>query len=138
MPDTTEQKDNTSKIFEWGVLELFGRLKLAGKLSEESKFGTLYCRIDIPLTDGTFFPRFFSSGAIYGFAPVTEAQARAFAKHVDPSPIAAWEIPELTRNQLLNRWTQCPQLLQCNGNKPCSECNIYREMMSAHEPDPDA
>ncbi len=37
---------------QWGVLEMYGHIKHAGKISEENRFGTVMGRIDVPLDRG--------------------------------------------------------------------------------------
>jgi hypothetical protein len=77
---------------QWAILELMGHRKLAGLVSEESRFGTVMCRIDVPGPDGK------SVTQCYAVTPVTEQVARAFAAKSSPAPVQRWELqlPEKT------------------------------------------
>lgn len=100
----------------WGILELMGHVRLAGRISEEEKFGGKLGRIDIPrpslkdcpackgqlLTDGSecpvegcggFTTQFFNASSIYRLTPTTEEVARHVAVNCQPSPVHAWELP---------------------------------------------
>ncbi len=47
----------------WAIVELMGHVKLAGKLTEEEKFGTKMGRLDIPAGEGC-------SGVSAGWCPI--------------------------------------------------------------------
>lgn len=107
----------------WAVVELMGHVRLGGRLTEEEKFGAKLGRLDIPMTpdpkcpgcgpngDGTvigpmgesmvpcpacggFVTQFFGGGSVYRITIVDEAAARAVAKHAQPAPVHAWELPK--------------------------------------------
>ena len=40
----------------WCVLEQMGHVRMAGRVTEEERFGVMMGRIDIPRDDGTFRP----------------------------------------------------------------------------------
>lgn len=81
---------------QWCVLELMGHRKLAGLVSEETRFGTVMCRIDVPAGKG-FVTQFYGGSSIYACTPTTEELARAFAKkHADAhAPVSKYELPQL-------------------------------------------
>ena len=79
----------------WAVVDLLGHKRLAGKVSEENRFGTVVGRIDIPKPDGGFTTVYFSGASIYQMTPCTEEVARAAAKGSQPEPVHAWEMPKL-------------------------------------------
>lgn len=81
-----------SNVASWAVLELMGHVRLAGRVSEEERFGTKMGRIDIPQPDGSFTTQFFSGGSIYRMTPCTEEVARAVAKSSEREPVYAWDI----------------------------------------------
>lgn len=111
----------------WAVLELMGHVKLAGKVTEEERFGSKMGRIDIPgivpcgLLDseshkiapdacpqcagtGTverFSTQYFSGSSIYRLTPVTEEVARAVAANHKPQPISPWELPRALTHQAI-------------------------------------
>ncbi|MFO0806058.1 MAG: hypothetical protein U0791_23380 [Gemmataceae bacterium] len=101
----------------WAVVELMGHVKLAGRLTEEEKFGAKLGRIDIPtgkpcsLADceshqiapdacpechgaETFITKFFGGGSIYSVTIVSEAVARHIAKKSHPEPVHSWDFPK--------------------------------------------
>ena len=77
----------------WAIVELMGHVKLAGKLTEEEKFGTKLGRIDIPQEEG-FITQFFGGGTIYRITIVTEAVARQVNRQTSPAPISPWDFPK--------------------------------------------
>jgi hypothetical protein len=83
----------------WAILELMGHRRLAGKVTEEERFGVKMCRIDIPqelVDDGApFVTQYYGGGAIYCLTPSSEAAARVAAKMSRPGPVHAWELPAL-------------------------------------------
>jgi hypothetical protein len=80
---------------EWAVVEVMGRLKIAGRVTEATLFGTALCRVDIYPGDAAepVLTRMFGGSAIYCVTPCTEATARAFALGHQPEPVARWELP---------------------------------------------
>lgn len=76
---------------QWGILELMGHVRLAGRITEESHFGAALGRIDIPSGDG-FTTQYFGGGSIYRLTPTTEDIARSVAAHNQPQPVARWEL----------------------------------------------
>lgn len=77
----------------WGVLELMGHVRVAGKITEEERFGAKLGRIDIPNKDGGFTTQFFTGASIYRLTPTTEENARHVALHCQPTPVHSWELP---------------------------------------------
>lgn len=90
-----EQQDD--KFEAWGLLELFGHQRLAGRLSEQSVGGVHFIRIDVPPIEGVAlaYTRYFTQGAIYGMTPTTEEVARALASQLRAVPISRYELPAL-------------------------------------------
>ncbi len=78
----------------WVKLELMGHICLAGKMSEEEKFGSKLGRIDIPAEDG-FTTQYFGGQAIYRISVVTEAVARQIARQSSSAPISPWDYPKV-------------------------------------------
>lgn len=77
----------------WAIVELMGHVKLAGKLSEEERFGCKMGRLDIPTADG-FLTRWFGGGSVYCITVVTEAVARHVAKGTSHAPVSPWDFPK--------------------------------------------
>lgn len=99
METGTVKHEPLKEAEEWVVLELLGHLKLAGRVTEEERFGTKLGRIDIPMEDGSFVTRYFSGAAVYGMTPVTETVARQVAKGLSHYPVQPWGYPkQITTN----------------------------------------
>jgi hypothetical protein len=77
----------------WAVLELMGHVRMAGRVTEEERFGAKMGRIDVPDGDG-FTTVFFGGGSVYRMTPTTEEVARAVAKGSRPEPVHRWELPK--------------------------------------------
>ena len=72
--------ESNEKFESWGLLELFGHQRLAGKLSEQTIGGCHFIRIDVPEVGETAaYTRFFTQGAIYGMTPMEDETARKLA-----------------------------------------------------------
>jgi hypothetical protein len=86
--------DKTVEKFEaWGLLELFGHQRLAGKLSDQTIGGVHFIRIDVPAVgDVPAYTRFFTQGAIYGMTVTTEDVARRLASSLQARPVSAYEL----------------------------------------------
>ena len=114
----------------WAVVELMGHVKLAGRLTEEEKFGAKMGRLDIPNPDqsetssGPFITRYFGGSSVYSITFVSEAVARQVAKGTSPEPVHSWDFPkqlaakpqcepeadddEDDHDELATRWTTLP------------------------------
>lgn len=77
----------------WAIVELMGHVRLAGRLSEEEKFGAKMGRLDIPQGD-SFVSQFFGGGSVYRITIVTEEVARHASKSTSPAPIHPWDFPK--------------------------------------------
>ena len=87
MTETTEQFES------WGLLELFGHQRLAGKLSEQTIGGCHFIRIDVPeVGDTAAYTHFFTQGAIYGMTPMDETTARKLAAYLRAVPVSPYEL----------------------------------------------
>jgi hypothetical protein len=80
---------------QWAILELMGHVRMAGRVTEEQRFGAVMGRIDIPNEDGGFCTIYFGGGSVYRLTPTTEAIARSVAKGTQPEPAYRWEMPSL-------------------------------------------
>lgn len=83
---------------EWAIVELMGHVKLAGRLTEEEKFGTKMGRLDIPEGEG-FVTQYFGGGSVYRITYVTEEVARHVMQRNAAAPVKPWDFPrQLTNN----------------------------------------
>lgn len=89
-----EKQDQQQDKFEaWGMLELFGHQRLAGRLTEQTIGGVHFIRIDVPAVDGVAeYTRLFTQGAIYGMTITSEDVARRLAAGMRARPIAAYDL----------------------------------------------
>jgi hypothetical protein len=77
----------------WAVLELMGHVRMAGRVTEEERFGCKMGRIDVPIGDG-FTTVYFGGSSVYRMTPTTEELARAVARGSQPEPVHRWELPK--------------------------------------------
>lgn len=76
----------------WAIVELMGHVRLAGRLSEEEKFGSKLGRIDIPKGE-SFVTQYFGASSVYRITLCTEETARA-AGSLNNVPMGIWDIRE--------------------------------------------
>jgi hypothetical protein len=78
----------------WGILELLGHVRLAGRVSEVEMSGEKLGRIDVPQGD-VWLTRYFGGRSVYQIAVCDEATARAVAARCRPEPVHAYEPPAI-------------------------------------------
>jgi hypothetical protein len=106
----------------WAIVELMGHVRLAGRLTEEEKFGSKMGRLDIPTTEpcscangavisieaprlpcerchgagfvNGFVTQYFGGGSVYRITFVTEAVARHVASQASVAPVSTWDFPK--------------------------------------------
>jgi hypothetical protein len=76
---------------EWAIVELLGHRRLAGRISEETRFGAVLLRLDVPIGEA-WQTQYYSGAALYALTPCDEATARAVAAHHTPEPVHRWEL----------------------------------------------
>lgn len=77
----------------WAIVELMGHLCLAGRVTEEERFGAVVGRVDIPQADGTFATQYFGGGSLYRLSVTTEEIARAKALRTVYAPVSVYDLP---------------------------------------------
>jgi hypothetical protein len=77
----------------WAVVELMGHVTMAGRLSEEERFGAKMGRIDVPNGEDSFTTVYFGGSSVYRITAVTEAVARAKAGSYSVKPVYTWKVP---------------------------------------------
>lgn len=88
--------DANEKFECFGLLELFGHQRLAGKISEQTIGGCSFIRCDVPAVgNAPAYTRFFTNGAIYGMTPTSEAVARGLAETMRAVPVTAYDLPRI-------------------------------------------
>jgi hypothetical protein len=78
----------------WAILELMGHVKMAGRVSEEERFGSKLGRIDVPTDGDAFVTVYFGASSVYRLTVVSEEAARAVARGNKPRPVHQWELPK--------------------------------------------
>lgn len=78
----------------WAIVELMGHVKMAGRLTEEERFGSKLGRLDVPRGDG-FGTIWFNAASVYRITACDEDVARVVAARNQPEPVHQWELPKL-------------------------------------------
>lgn len=79
---------------QWGIVELMGHQRTAGRLTEETIGGANMLRVDVP--DGELFrTAYYGASAIYALHVTDEKVARAAATGMGKRPPYAYEISRL-------------------------------------------
>ena len=88
-----------TKFSGWGLVEILGHVRVAGRLGERSIAGTNLLQVDIPLSDEPdhFRTQFVGGGSIYALHPTDEETARALAKRLGTKPTYAYDVEQQLR-----------------------------------------
>ncbi len=90
--------DESTAYTGWAVVELLGRRRYAGHLSEVTQFGVAMGRLDVPETDGAPAQTIFFGGeSVYQISPVSEEAARAVCQYSRPEPVHRFELTPPTK-----------------------------------------
>lgn len=81
----------TEKFEHWGIVELMGHQRAAGRLTEEMLGGANMLRVDVPNGDG-FRTAYYGSSAIYALHITDEKVARAAVASMGRAPPYAYQI----------------------------------------------
>ena len=72
----------------WAVVEVMGRARFAGQISEDTRFGPALLRVEVPAVEGRpAYEKHFGAAAIYSVTPCSEDVAREAARRFAASPI---------------------------------------------------
>lgn len=90
------------KFEAWGIVELMGHQRTAGRLSEEMIAGANLLRVDIPekADPEKFRTAYYGPSAIYALHVTSETAARLAAGQMGTRPAYAWEIESALSRQL--------------------------------------
>lgn len=88
-------EQTTEQSATWGIVEIMGYVKVAGRVADAPMFGTTLCRVDIPQADGSFVTQYFGGSSIYRFTPSSEEAARAAAQRFQPQPVHQFQLSQL-------------------------------------------
>ena len=78
------------KFEQWGILELMGHQRTAGRLSEEMIAGSNLLRVDIPVNAHDFRTAYYVASAIYALHVTSEETARKAAGAMSTKPPYAY------------------------------------------------
>lgn len=81
------------KFEAWGLVELMGHQRVAGRLSEQPVGGGNMLRVDIPNGD-TFRTAYYGASAIYAVHITDEAAARKLSGDMGARPPYAYELSQ--------------------------------------------
>lgn len=81
------------KFEAWGIVELMGHQRVAGRLSEQPLGGGNLLRVDIPNGE-SFRTAFYGASSIYAVHITDEAAARKIAENSGTRPTYAYELSQ--------------------------------------------
>lgn len=93
---------------EWAIVELFGHIRHAGRITEVERFGVRFGRVDVPDTAPNAVlgalraTHEFAGAAVFRLTPCTEAAARLVAEETRPIPPHEWSnrlLPEAAESE---------------------------------------
>lgn len=107
----------------WGVVELMGHQRIAGRITEKNVAGTQMLQVDVPeVGDIPGFSRLLGGTAIYAINPTDEETATGWAKSIatSASPILSFDGARLMDRMVEKRMAALP-----NGTpgKECMNCH---------------
>lgn len=83
---------------QWALVELMGRQRIAGKVTERVIAGAGFLQVDVPETKyNPKFTRFIAPGSLYAINPLDEQSARMYAENLQVKPIDSWDINAFMR-----------------------------------------
>jgi hypothetical protein len=85
------------KLEGWGIVELMGHQRTAGRLSERSIAGSNLLQVDVPVTETEFRTVFYGGSAIYALHPTDEASARLMGRSLGQRPVYSYELERQAR-----------------------------------------
>lgn len=81
---------------QWGIVELMGHQRTAGRLTEETIGGASMLRVDVPDGEG-FRTAYYGSSALYALHVTDEKVARAMASRLGARPPYAYTVDSALR-----------------------------------------
>lgn len=94
--------DTADKFEAWGLVEVMGHTRYAGKITEQSIGGQAFVRVDVPaFEDRPAFTKLLGGGSIFAITPTTEQIARGLAQQCSNAPINVYDLPTSYRPRSL-------------------------------------
>jgi len=93
----------TEKGFDqWGIVEVMGHQRFAGRVTEETIGGMSFVRVDVPSRGKRQgFTKLFGSGAIYALTIVDEETAIAAMECMGQEPMDEWSARRMLEGKYL-------------------------------------
>jgi hypothetical protein len=88
---------SAEKLEGWGIVELMGHQRTAGRLSERSIAGSNLLQVDVPVSDTEFRTVFYGGSAIYALHPTDQKSARLMARSLGARPVYQYELDRQAR-----------------------------------------
>jgi hypothetical protein len=83
----------TEKFEQWCLVEMMGRQRIAGMVTERVVAGTGFLQVDVPETKANpKFTRLIHPNSLYAINPITEEVARAYSESLQVKPIDSWDL----------------------------------------------
>jgi len=77
----------------WAVVELMGRVRYGGRVSEDTLLGTAMLRVDVPSPTGDgYVSQLINPASIYRLTFCSEELARAAARGNAHEPLHSWDL----------------------------------------------
>ena len=77
----------------WALVELFGRQRISGLVSEQQVAGAGFVRVDVPAVNGIpGYTKLYYPSAIYGITPCGEQEAKRAAEYLHERPIQPYMV----------------------------------------------
>jgi hypothetical protein len=78
---------------QWCLVEMMGRNRIAGKVTERVVAGQGFLQVDVPETKkNPAFTRLIHPNSLYAINPMDEQTARAYAENIQSKPIDGWDV----------------------------------------------
>jgi hypothetical protein len=80
------------KFDQWGIVEIMGHDRIAGRVTEQAVGGCAFVRVDVPEIGGRpAYTKLFGSSAIFSISLTSEETARLAAAKFSPAPMSSWD-----------------------------------------------
>jgi hypothetical protein len=80
------------KFDQWGIVEIMGHDRIAGRITEQAMGGCAFVRVDVPEIGGRpAYTKLFGSSAIFSISLTSEETARLAAAKFSPAPMSSWD-----------------------------------------------
>jgi hypothetical protein len=85
----------------WGVIDLFGHTKIAGRIGEQTLGGSAFVRVDVPTVgDIAQHTRLFGHAAVYSISFTSREIAEAVARNIQSKPVSVYDFDHASRQRL--------------------------------------